>query len=254
MFDKYGFNNLLILAFVLVFALGTNFPHYNDGLGIYFGKQLVSLSIASIGVYGSFIENEILNTSPQIQSIVIALVTQFHLVNTLKDIVEWDYHSYFVYILISTVILSYFLSIKNLTIAERLFRFCFAYSVCTVIVRGIPYIWPYTSIISLIVGILGIFANSLSFNKISIVSSVYIFSSMIIHGIDYFLRSVIHHGWFEPAPDYYYIGLNDIQLAIFFYASYKQLKNENSNQGLFRRDQGYSTFRNSSEPVDAEPV
>jgi hypothetical protein len=57
MFDKYGFNNCLILAAVLVFAFGVNYHHYNQGYDVYFGKELLALGVISVGVYGAFIEN-----------------------------------------------------------------------------------------------------------------------------------------------------------------------------------------------------
>ncbi|KXN65466.1 hypothetical protein CONCODRAFT_12934 [Conidiobolus coronatus NRRL 28638] len=254
MFDKYGFNNYLIFSIVLVFALGSNFHYYNEGLGIHFGKELLAFSIFSIGIYGNFIENEILKTSNQIQAVVIAIVTQFYVVTTLKYFASVANHIYFDYAYVVVVAISYLLPVKYLAVTERIFRFSFVYSVGITISRFIPpYILPHGNVASLILAIFGVFFNYLTYKRISILCSVYVFSLMILYGFAYFLRSMISHGWFSHSP-LYYEGLEIAQLVIFFYASYQQLKSSNDGQILIGGSQAYSTFRNSSEPVSTESV
>jgi hypothetical protein len=87
----------------LAFALGANF-HLNEVFDIRFGKQLLALSMLSIGVYAILVENETTNSSTQAQAIVIAIVTQYRLANALKDLLYWELHKYFVYIYIAILL------------------------------------------------------------------------------------------------------------------------------------------------------
>jgi hypothetical protein len=246
MFDRYNFNNFLLISFVLVFALGSNFNRANEGLDIYFGKPLLAINAFLIGTYGIFVENEIQNSSLQVQSLIIACVTEYFLVSAFFDLFGYVYYRFFIHIYLGLAAVTALISRWWFDGIERFFRFSFAFSVGFYFIRDIPHVSTYASVISLVLGLGAVFANFLTFKRISIISSVLIFSLMIQHGFDNLSRQLFPN-YFEDGntPYSFYLTLKIIQNFIFIKASIFQLKNANRRgDHLPLGGHSYSTFDN----------
>jgi hypothetical protein len=246
MFNKYNFEEKFILLIILVFAIASNYHIENSGEDIFFGKYLMSLSLLTIGIWGIFIENGIVNTSDQVQVTVVAAVTQYLLTTPFKSILGYSYRYHGVAAYLALILTSILLSFKYLTLVERFFRFTFAFTFSLLINYSIEYMMDFGYPIYTLIGIGAVFYKKLTLRRMSIVSSVYVFSRMIYLGFDTLMLYISDFNRTSPHFFDYYASINCVQFVIFIGASYFQLRNDSSNSEVLPRNvNNYSTFDNS---------
>jgi hypothetical protein len=230
MFTKYNFDSNLILLIILVFAIASNYHTENSGLDIFFGKYLMSVSLLAIGIWGIFFENGIVNASNQIQVTVVAAVTQYLLTVPIEWSLGYNYRYFGAVIYLALILTTTLASFKYTSLVERFFRFTFAFTFGLVINSYIYILFIFEYPICMLLGIAAVFYKELTLKRISIISSVYVFSKMTYLGFDTLMIYITGFNRASPHFHDYYTFISFVQFLIFIIGSYLQIRVEIDNE------------------------